>query len=97
VWIGWIELDLRLGEVHSLKTKRSIVRPIVTELRRRFQVTAAETDHLDKHRRAGIGASIVAADRAHVVEVLDAIEQLVAYHPEVEVLSARRRLATSDD
>ena len=97
MWIGWIELDLRLGEVHSLKTKRSIVRPIVTELRRRFQVTAAETDHLDKHRRAGIGASIVAADRAHVVEVLDAIEQLVAYHPEVEVLSARRRLATSDD
>jgi hypothetical protein len=97
MWIGWIELDLRLGDVHSLKTKRSIVRPIVTELRRRFQVTAAETDHLDLHRRVGIGASIVAADRAHVVEVLDAVEQLVAYHPEVEVLSARRRLATSDD
>ena len=97
MWIGWIELDLRLGDVHSLKTKRSIVRPIVSELRRRFQVTAAETDHLDQHRRVGIGASIVAADRAHVVEVLDAIEQLVAYHPEVEVLSARRRLATSDD
>ena len=97
MWIGWIELDLRLGDVHSLKTKRSIVRPIVTELRRRFQVTAAETDHLDLYRRAGIGASIVAADRAHVVEVLDAIEQLVAYHPEVEVLSIRRRLATSDD
>ena len=97
MWIGWIELDLRLGDVHSLKTKRSIVRPIVAELRRRFQVTAAETDHLDLHRRTGIGASIVAADRAHVVEVLDAIEQLVAYHPEVEVLSIRRRLGTADD
>ena len=97
MWIGWIELDLRLGDVHSLKTKRSIVRPIVSELRRRFQVTAAETDHLDLHRRAGIGASIVAADRAHVVEVLDAIEQLVAYHPEVEVLAARRHMVTADD
>ena len=97
MWIGWIELDLRLGDVHSLKTKRSIIRPIISEVRRRFQVSAAESDHLDKHRRAGIGASIVAADRAHVVEVLDAIEQLVAYHPEVELLSARRRLATSDD
>jgi hypothetical protein len=32
-----------------------------------------------------------------VVEVLDAIEKLVAYHPEVEVLAAQRRLATSDD
>ena len=97
MWIGWIELDLRLGDVHSLKTKRSIVRPIVAELRRRFQVAAAETDHLDLHRRAGIGASIVAADRAHVVEVLDAIEQLVAYHPEVEVLSVRHHIGRADD
>ena len=97
MWIGWIELDLRLGDVHSLKTKRSIVRPIVSEVRRRFRVSVAETGHLDLYRRAGIGASVVAADRAHVVEVLDAIEQLVAYHPEVEMLSARRRLTTSDD
>ena len=97
MWIGWIELDLRLGDVHSLKTKRSIVRPIVAEVRRRFRVSVAETDHLDKYRRAGIGASVVAADRAHVVEVLDAIEQLVAYHPEVEVLAVRRRLTTADD
>ena len=97
MWIGWIELDLRLGDVHSLKAKRSIIRPIVSEVRRRFQVSAAESDHLDKHRRAAIGASIVAADRAHVVEVLDSIEQLVAYHPEVEVLAARRHMVTADD
>jgi uncharacterized protein YlxP (DUF503 family) len=97
MWIGWIELDLRLGDVHSLKTKRSIVRPIVSEVRRRYRISVAETDHLDLHRRAGIGASVVAADRAHVVEMLDAVEQLVIYHPEVEVLSARRRLTTSDD
>jgi hypothetical protein len=97
MWIGWIELDLRLGDVHSLKTKRSIVRPIVSEVRRRFRISVAETDHLDLHRRAGIGASVVAADRAHIVDMLDAVEQLVAYHPEVEVLSARRGLTTSDD
>ena len=97
MWIGWIELDLRLGDVHSLKTKRSIVRPIVAEVRRRFQVSVAETDHVDLHRRAGIGASVVSADRAHVVEVLDAVEQLIAYHPEVEVLAARRHMVTADD
>jgi uncharacterized protein YlxP (DUF503 family) len=97
MWIGWIELDLRLGDVHSLKTKRSIVRPIVAELRRRFQVAAAETDHIDLHRRVGIGASLVSADRAHVVELLDAVEQMIAYHPEVEVLSAHRHVGRTDD
>ena len=97
MWIGWIEFDILLGDVHSLKQKRSVVRPIVAELQRRFSVSAAETGSLDLHRRAGIGVSVVAADRAHVVEVLDAAERLVAARPEIELLSARRELRRSDD
>lgn len=97
MWIGWLEFDLLLGDVHSLKEKRSLVRPVVAELRRRFTVSAAETDSLDLHRRAGIGIATVAADRAHVVEVLDAAERLVANRPELELLSVKRRLSHSDD
>ncbi len=97
MWIGWLELDLLLGDVHSLKQKRSVVRPIVAELRRRLSISAAEVDHLDLFRRAGIGVAVTAADRAHVVELLDAAERLVASRPEVELLSARRREQRSDD
>lgn len=97
MWIGWLEFDILLGDVHSLKQKRSVVRPIVAELRRRFAVSAAETGSLDLHRRAGIGMAVVAADRAHVVEVLDAAERLVASRPEVELISARRDFRRADD
>lgn len=97
MWIGWIEFDILLGDVHSLKEKRSVVRPIVAELQRRFAVSAAETGALDLHRRAGIGAALVAADRAHVVTVLDAAERLVAGRPEIELLSAHRGVSRSDD
>ena len=97
MWIGWIEVDLLLGDVHSLKDKRSVVRPLVAELRRRFEVAAAEVDALDLHRRASIGATLVAADRAHVVEVLDAVENLVAQRPEVELLAAHRSVTASTD
>lgn len=97
MWIGWIEFDLLLGDVRSLKEKRSVVRPIIAEVRKKFQVSVAEVDHVDMHRRAGIGASVVATDRAHVVEVLDRIERMVAYRPEVELLSAGRGLRTSRD
>ena len=97
MWIGWLEFDILLGDVHSLKQKRSAVRPIIAELRRRFSVSAAETGSLDLHRRAGVGVAVVAADRAHVVEVLDAAERLVAGRPEIELLSARRDLRRSDD
>ena len=47
MWIGFAEFDYLLGDVHSLKHKRSLVRPVVAELRRRFSVSAAEVGHLD--------------------------------------------------
>jgi uncharacterized protein YlxP (DUF503 family) len=97
MWIGWLEFDLLLGDVHSLKAKRSVIRPIVAELIRRLHVSAAETGDQDLHRRAGIGLSAVAGERHHVVEVLDAAERLVAARPGIELLSVRRGLVRSDD
>jgi uncharacterized protein len=97
VYVGALELDVLLGDVHSLKEKRSLVRPVVAELRRRFEVAAAEAGHQDLHRRALIGVSLVASDAGHVGDVLDRCERLVAARPELELLSARRRLLGPDD
>ena len=97
MWIGWLEFDLLLGDVHSLKQKRSVIRPLVAELTRRFAVSAAETGAQDLYRRAGVGMAVVSGERAHVVEVLDAAERLVAARPEVELLSVRRGLRRPDD
>jgi uncharacterized protein len=97
VWIGWLEFDLLLGDVRSLKQKRSVIRPVIAELHRKFSVSAAETGSHDLYRRAGIGVAIASADRGHAVDVLDAAERLVAGHPEFELLSVRRGLLRSDD
>jgi hypothetical protein len=97
MWIGWLEFDLLLGDVRSLKQKRSIIRPVIAELQRKFSVSAAETGSHDLHRRAGIGVAITSADRGHAVDVLDAAERLVAGHPEFELLSVRRGLSRSED
>lgn len=97
MWIGFGEFDYLLGDVHSLKQKRSVVRPIVAEIRRRFEVTVAEVGHREVHRRTMIGVGLVAADRAHVVEVLDAVERWAAARPEVELLSVRRRVVNAAD
>jgi uncharacterized protein len=97
MWSGTLALDLLLGDIRSLKQKRAVVRPVVAELRRRYAVSAAEAGHLDLHRRALVGVAVVAADRAHCVEVLDACERLVAMHPELEVLAAHQRLLSEED
>ena len=97
MFTGSLALDLLLGDVHSLKEKRSVVRPVVAELKRKYDVSAAEAGHLDLHRRALVGVAVVAPDAAHVRDVLDACERLVAARPEVEVLSARQQLFGEDD
>jgi uncharacterized protein YlxP (DUF503 family) len=97
VFVGSLECDVLLGDVRSLKQKRSLVRPVVAELKRRLEVSAAEVGHHDLHRRALIGVAVVAGDVAHCTEVLDDAERLIAGHPELELLSARRALRGSDD
>ncbi|MBB6475183.1 hypothetical protein BJ992_004614 [Sphaerisporangium rubeum] len=98
MYIGALTLDLLLGDVRSLKQKRSVVRPIVAEVRRRFPAVAvAETGHLDLHRRAEIGVAVVSASPGNCGEVLEACERMVASRPEIELLSARRSLFNGDE
>jgi uncharacterized protein YlxP (DUF503 family) len=97
MWLGWMEFDLLLGDVHSLKHKRSLVRPLIADLRRVFSLSVAEVGHLDLHRRSSVGVAIVGGDSSHVQRVLDAAEEFVATRPELVLLSAKRGLRTSDD
>ena len=97
MFVGSMSLDLLLGDVHSLKEKRSLVRPIVAELRRAFDVSAAETGHLDLHRRAEVGVAVVAPDAGHCREVLDACERLVAGRPRSSCWRRASGLGRRDD
>ena len=93
MYVGALTLDLLLGDVRSLKQKRSAIRPLIAEVHRRFPAAAvAETGSLDLHRRAEIGVAVVSSSAAHAARVLEACERFVAAHPEFELLSARRRL-----
>lgn len=97
MYVGTLSFDLLLGDVRSLKQKRSVVRPIVAELQRACPVSVAEVGAQDLHRRARIGLAAVASDPGHVTDVLDRCERMVAARPEVELLSVRRRLHSEDD
>ena len=98
MYVGALTLDVLLGDIRSLKQKRSAVRPLVAELQRRFPAAAVgETGHLDLHRRAEIGVAVVAATAAHAVEVLESCERLVAARPEIELIAARQRLFSEEE
>jgi uncharacterized protein len=98
VYIAALTLDVLLGDVHSLKAKRAVVRPLVAELRRRYPgVAVAETGHLDLLRRAEIGVAVVSATPSNAMSVLTECERMVAARPEIQLLSARQRLFNEEE
>jgi uncharacterized protein YlxP (DUF503 family) len=97
VFVATCELDLVLGDVHSLKEKRGIVRPIVKELRRRFDVAVAETDFQDLHRRSQVTVAAVSGEAGHAQDVANACEEWVSGLPEITLVGVRRRLFGGDD
>jgi uncharacterized protein YlxP (DUF503 family) len=89
--------DLLLpGDSHSLKQKRSYVRPIIAMLKK-FEVSVAEVGLHDLHGRAQIGVAVVAAEASQARAVVDTCENQVAGRPEIELLSVKRRLYGDDD
>lgn len=88
--VASLRLELHLRDVHSLKEKRAVLKPILEGARRRYAVTAAEVDHQDKWQRATIGMAVVSGSSGHAREVMDAVERFVWSFPEVEVSDVRR-------
>jgi uncharacterized protein YlxP (DUF503 family) len=97
MFVGVVEFDLLLGDVHSLKQKRTVVRPIVAALRKQLQVSAAEVADQELHRRAKIAVAAVAPDASRCIDVLDRCERLVGARLDTELLSSRRRLFGDED
>jgi uncharacterized protein YlxP (DUF503 family) len=70
VYVGALTLDILLGDVRSLKQKRSAVASIIAEVRRRQPgVAVAETGRADRNRRTELGVAVVSASGAHHPEV----------------------------
>lgn len=91
-----LECDLLLGDVHSLKQKRAVLRPLVARLQR-LGVSVAEVGDADLHRRAVVGVAVVSGQPSVAGHVLDECERLVADTVECQLLAVRRRTVSIDD
>ncbi len=69
--------DLHLPACHSLKEKRSVLKPLTSALRRTLNVSVAETGQQDLWQRAEIACAVVGSDRSVVDDTLRAADRLV--------------------
>jgi uncharacterized protein YlxP (DUF503 family) len=88
--VACLTLELHLPNVHSLKEKRAVLRPILEGVRRRFEVAVAEVDYQDRWQRATVGVAAVSGSAGHAQDVLDAAERFIWSFPEVEVTASQR-------
>jgi uncharacterized protein YlxP (DUF503 family) len=81
-------MRLRVPQAHSLKDKRSVIRPILEGSRARFAVAAAEVGEQDSWQVATVAFAAVGGSAGHVEEVLSKVERFVWSFPEAEVVES---------
>ena len=77
---------LHLEGCHSLKEKRSVVRPLLSALRKTHNLSVAETGHQDVWQRAEIACAAVGSDRTVVDEMLRAADRMIEQADGVRIL-----------
>ena len=69
--IGACTIQLYLPGVFSLKEKRGVLKPLLTQLRRQFEVAAAEVGQHDTWQSAEIAVVAVSNNTSHIYAVLE--------------------------
>jgi uncharacterized protein len=75
--IAMAYLVIEIPESHSLKEKRSTVRPIIKRVQSRFNVSIAEIDNLENWQVAGVGIVCVSNAKRHAEEMLQTVISFV--------------------
>jgi uncharacterized protein YlxP (DUF503 family) len=72
-----LELDIRLFDAQSLKDKRKVKRRLVDKLKAAYNLSIAETEHLDKWQRIGLTVAYVAVDQGTAKDMADTLRGVV--------------------
>ena len=71
--IGVLTAELHLQGLTSLKQKRSIVKSLLSRMRNKFNISAAEVYRQDNKQLAVIGISIVSNETRYINQQFDKI------------------------
>ncbi len=82
-----LRIDLRLRDVHSLKSKRRRMTRLSAAVRRTFPVAFAEVDYQDLWQRAAVGIGIVTPHATQLEMAIHSVHRFLDGWHETEVLS----------
>ena len=78
--VGILTLTIYLPECHSLKAKRSRIKPIIARLRKEFNVSVAEADHQDVWQSCQLLIACASNEGLHAEQTLQKVIQFYESH-----------------
>ncbi len=73
--LGVLVLVFRIPGCRSLKEKRGLLKPLLNDLHKNFNISVAEVDHQDSRQETAIGCALTGSDRVMVEKTLQAIPE----------------------
>jgi uncharacterized protein YlxP (DUF503 family) len=85
--VAVLQVELELPASHSLKEKRSALKPLLIALQREFACSASELGDLDDVGRSLIACAVVSNDARHAQRVLQKVPRWIEGHrPDLAVV-----------
>ncbi|MDB5326465.1 MAG: uncharacterized protein JWM57_2034 [Phycisphaerales bacterium] len=84
--VGILQLDLAIPSADTLKDKRRVVLSLKDRIANSHNVSVAEVDRLDEHRRCIMGVAMVSNDKRYVEGGLSKIVDMVKTNSDVNLL-----------
>jgi uncharacterized protein YlxP (DUF503 family) len=96
MFVGIARLGVVIGESHSLKEKRMVLRRIKDRVRERVGVIVNEIGDQDVWQRAELGCAVVSGDRAKALELLENVVRVAMAAGGAEIASIERSVTKFD-
>ncbi len=90
--IGALTVEIDIPGSESLKDKRQVVRSLITRIRDKINVSAAEVGELDKWQRATLAFVVVSNEQAHADQVLEKVTHMIEAEPMCDVIGIEREM-----
>jgi uncharacterized protein len=87
--VGYGIINLRIPESGSLKEKRSVLSRILKRTQNEFNVSIAETGHLDNYKLAEISFAVVGNDSRYIHGKVDRLIGFIDNLRAAEVLNSK--------
>ena len=89
--ISAVRLTFHLPHAASLKSKRQVSRSLISRLRKKFNVSAAEVDGTDRWQTLVVGVAFVSNAHQHADHVMDLVLNYVqSLHLDAELVDVDR-------